>query len=214
MVALPVITDVHRVAFKWRVGSSGPTAVNVMHFRGPSAIPTGLYTALGTNLTAAMWAGIGTDTKIYEVDITPLDGVTATLVNTPTGAQWAGSSTPGNYMPDAAGVISLRTASRGRRYRGRIYTPFILESVAANGIFTAPLTATQAAWNTFLAAMNTATWGLVVATYGHSLHRTKNPGGGYTLTPVTWTPDATPVTSLNYELTLGTQRRRQQRLRV
>lgn len=213
MPPLPTISGVHRVSLEWRQGTSGPTAANVMHFHGASTDTNALYAALGSALSANCWLGIGSDCKIYQVAITPLDGSTATAIYNPTGAQWGGSGTPGDYIPSAAGVLSLRTLKRGRRYRGRVYVPFILEQVVSSGTFSASLSLAQTAWNTFLTSMAAASYPWHVATYGYSLHRTKNSGGGYTLTPVTWPPDSTPVQSVTYEQTLGTQRRRQSRLR-
>jgi hypothetical protein len=213
MPPLPVITGIHRVALNWRVGAAGPTAANVMHFSGASVDPTGLYNALGTHLTANMWIGIGTDTSIWQVAITPLDGTTATAIFAPTGPQWAGASAPGDYIPSSAGIVSLRTLNRGRQYRGRLYTPFPLELLVQDGRWVGSLTSIQTAWDSFRTGMTTALWPWQVASYGHSLHRTKTPGGGYTLTPVTWTPHATAVSASTFEVALATQRRRQSRLR-
>jgi hypothetical protein len=201
------------VALNWKNVTTGATAVNVMHFHGASVDPTGLNTAINAAVTTAMWGGLGTDSSVVQLTITPLDGTSATQIFTQSGSKWAGANGPGDYVPAVAGVISLRTAKRGPRYRGRIYIPFLQESVISGGRISASLTAAQAAWDAFRAAMNTASWPMHIATYGHSLHRTKTPGGGYVLTPVTWTADSTVVTAAVYEAALGTQRRRQTRLR-
>jgi hypothetical protein len=214
MVALPVIAGIHRVAFQWRAAATGPFAVNVMHFYNPASDPDGLKTALDTNVTANMWVGASTATVIYQIAITPLDGTSATRLYTVTGTKWAGPSTPGDMIPAASIVVSLKTLERGRRRRGRIYLPFPIEGLCSNGVYTASLTTNQAAWDTFRSAMKTANWPLHVVSYGHSLHRTKTPGGGYALTPVTWTPDSRECVSSTVESTLGTIRRRQSRLRV
>lgn len=213
MVALPVIDGVHRVAIMWKYGASGPTAVNVMHFKGAAADPAGLWTALDANANANMWLQASSSMTAYQVAITPLNADGATQIFTPAGAKWAGVGTPGDYSPATAVVLSLRTAKRGRRYRGRLFLPFPTETNMTSGAYAAVIATQQSAWNTFRTAMTTATWPMHVASYGHSLHRTKNPGGGYTLTPVTWTPGSELVTAATIESAFGTMRRRQSRLR-
>jgi len=214
VVALPVINECTRVAFRWRIGSSGPTAVNVMHFGTASTDLDALNTALNANVSSAMWLHTVNLATVYELVMTPLDGTTATKLYTPTGAKWIGNYTGISYNLHTATVVSLRTQKRGRRYRGRLYLPFVAEDAATNGASTAAVTAGQTAWDTFRTSMATASFPLVVATYGHSLHRTKTSGGGYTLTPVTWPPEKTTVTSTTLEATFGTQRRRQSRIRA
>lgn len=184
-----------------------------MHFSAASTDTLALKNAIDANVTTAMWQGCSLGTGVYQLSITPLDGSSATQIYSVSGTKWAGGGTAADYIPAAAAVVSLRTAKRGRRYRGRVYIPYPSETLCANGSFTATPSSAQTAWDAFRSAMATALFPMVVATYGHSLHRTKNPGGGYTLTPVTWTPDSTPVTATTVEQALGTQRRRQSRLR-
>jgi hypothetical protein len=214
MATLPTITGVHRVAFNWRVSTSGPFATNVMHFLAGSMTPSALRTAIDANVTTGMWVGIALGTAVYQLQITPLDGVSATEVFTVSGSKWAGSNTAGEYSPASSFVVSFKTGTRGRRARGRIYLPFPLESQIASGVSSGAVSGAQTAWDNFRAAMNTATAPQVIATYGHSLHKTKTSGGGYTMTPVTWTATSYLVTSTTVESVLGTQRRRQSRLRV
>ena len=209
---LPSITNVFRVAFNW-VHTNGQTAANVMHFRAPSLNTGGVATAIDTNVTANMWAMASLNAHVESLSITPLDGTGATLPYPVTGSKWAGTvSASIDFVPDAACVVSLRTAKRGRRYRGRVYIPFQCESQIANGVITGSLTVTANDWTAFLANMATASCRLVVATYGHGL--VKTPGvypPAYTET--TWSPDATDVATAVVESILGTQRRRQGRLR-
>jgi len=213
MATLPVINGVFRCAFSWRVGTSGPTAQNVMHFFGTSGDPVSLKNALNTNVTTGMWVGTATNCSIYQLSITPLDGTSATQVFSVAGTNWAGTGTPGDYSPATATVIRLTTANRGRQNRGRLYIPFQTEQYMASGINSTSVAANQTAWDNFRSAMKTAAFPMHIASYGHSLHRTKTSGGGYTLTPVTWTPHSNEVISSTVEVTYGTQRRRQSRLR-
>lgn len=184
-----------------------------MHFKGASTDTLALKNALDANASANMWIGTSTSTTIYELSITPLDGTSATIVYPVTGAKWAGTMAHSDYSPASAAVISLKTATRGRRARGRLFIPFQQEAAITNGTIPGALTTFQTAWDTFRTAMTTALYPLVIASYGHSLHKTKTSGGGFTMTPVTWTPDSYVVTSATIESTLGTMRRRQSRLR-
>jgi len=184
-----------------------------MHFQNTTGTITALWTALNANVTAAMWNGISSSASIFQVVITPLDGTTATAIfTTGSGAAWSGSAT-GDWIPQAAGVIGLKTAHRGRQYQGRLFTPFIAETVVTNGSFSAPLAATQVAWDNFRSAMNTSSYPWVVASYGFGFHKSRGSGGTIVLTPVTWTPHANAVLTNQYQATLGTMRRRQTRLR-
>jgi hypothetical protein len=185
-----------------------------MHFKGASTDTLALKNALQANVTAAMWFGVGSGHGIYELQITPLDGTSATITYPVTGANWSGTIGTGDFSPATAAVVSLKTATRGRRARGRIYIPFQQEGNMNSGSATTATTAAQSAWDTFRAAMSTSLYPMVVATYGHSLHKHKDTSTGIiTMTPVTWPPDSYPVTSTTVEGVFGTQRRRQSRMR-
>lgn len=214
MAPLPTITGVHRVALSWRAGASGPYAANVMHFYGASVDPDALKTAIDANVTAAMWVGMTSNTVCYQLTITPLDGTSATRTYAVSGTKWTGTAASVGTSPASAVVVSLKTNSRGRRYRGRIYLPFADETYIAGGSLSVTPTAGQTAWDTFRAAMATATFPLHVASYGRSYHKTGGHGAPITYTPVTWAGFSTAVTSCTVETVLGTQRRRQSRLRV
>lgn len=75
-----------------------------------------------------------------------------------------------------------------------MYLPFAGESNISNGsIITGSVTTMQPAWTTFVAAMTTAGFAFVIASYKLA--------------------SSTNVSSVNVETILGTQRRRQGRLR-
>lgn len=214
MPPLPTISGVHRVAFNWRAGASGPYATNVMHFKGASTDTLALKNALDANVTTAMWAGCGVATNVYQLQITPLDGSSSTMIYTVTGTKWAGPAGSTGLIPAACVIVSLKTATRGRRSRGRVYLPFTDEgNVSAGSLDSAP-TAAQAAWDTFRTAMTTSLYPMVVASYGHGYHKTGGKGQPIVYTPYTWTADSYVVTSSTVERVLGTQRKRQSRLRV
>jgi hypothetical protein len=214
MPPLPTINGIHRVAFSWRASASGPYAANVMHFYNASMDPDGLKTALDANVTTAMWAGCNNNVTCYQLTITPLDGTSATRLYTVSGSKWTGTGTASGIEPAASVVVSLKTANRGRRYRGRVYLPFPDEALVGDGSLTAATTTAQAAWDAFRTAMATASFPLHIASYGRSYHKTGGKGQPIVLTPVSWTAFSTAVTSITVEKVLGTQRRRQTRLRV
>jgi hypothetical protein len=142
-----------------------------------------------------MWSTVTGDARIQEVDITPLDGTsaTATFVKA-VAAKWTGFS-GGAGVPAVCGLIKLQTGLRGPRHRGRIFLPFTGEGATDNGTI---ITATQAgatnAWVTFANDMDTAGASLGVASYAHS--------------------DWNQAIAIQCETFVATQKRRQDRLRA
>jgi hypothetical protein len=213
MAGLPTINNCTRVAFSWHVGTGGPTATNVMHFGTASTDTAALRTALDTNVSTNMWVGVSSGATIFQLAITPLNGTAATDLYSVAGTKWTGAGSNPDYVPAVAAVVSFKTAKRGRRFRGRVFLPFLCESSINNGSLAAAPIINQTAWDTFRTAMSSASFPLMVASYGHSLHKTKTSGGGFTMTPTSWTPEANNVTAAQVETLLGTMRPRQSRLR-
>lgn len=198
MPALPVIADVFRCALKW-TDASAQDAVNVIHIQTNAAgrTPTQVFTLIDANVTANMWASVGNSGAVQEVDITPLDGVTATQsFNTGAPAKWTGPG-GGQQIPQSACLVKLSTGLRGRSRRGRIFLPFMSEAAIANGIIGgATVAAAQTAWDAFVAALvadATTPSTLSVASYK--------------------TASAVSVDNVLIEQVAATQRRRQGRLR-
>lgn len=193
MPPLPVIADTYRVALNWRSATLGHAA-NVMHFRGAPGSAAGLYTSLNNRAIQNLWYCVSNTAVVDSVDITPLDGSSATIVNsTGAPAKWqgfAGTDSP----PAVSAIVKLRTAKRGKSYRGRIFLPWVTESQQANGALdAAAVTAMQAAWILFRTNVATDGYTMVIASY---LHAT-----------------AELVTTSTVEGYTGTQRRRLARLR-
>lgn len=165
----------------------------MMHFAAPTGTLGALITALEANVTANMWAHTGTDVRIDQLTVTPLDGSGASIVHTVASAsKWKGPETPGQTIPQASVIVKLNTDFRGRSYRGRVFLPWPLEAKCDSGRYDSAQAATQnTAWDTFIAAMGTASHELGVASYKHA---------SFAL-----------VTSHDVETYLGTQRRRQPR---
>ena len=198
----------------WHITGSGATAVNVMHFHGASTDTLALKNLLDASVTAALWTHTVSAASIYQLSITPLDGTSATDLYSVSGTKWTGGTASVDFVPQVAAVVSLRTAERGRRRRGRAFIPFIGEQYISNGAITTAVSTAQAGWDAFLAAMTTGSYPMHIASYGHSYHKSGGHGGPITYTPVTWPADSRAVTRATYETMLGTMRPRQSRLRV
>jgi hypothetical protein len=151
-----------------------------------------------------MWSGATTSKAVENVNVTPLDGISATSSFATGGpAKWTGSNS-GDYVPQSPALVKLQTGVRGRDNRGRIFVPFIAEGVLSKGVIDAPTVAAMTgAWNNFLAALNAlvapGSWQLVVAAYDR-----RHLGAG---------AHATPVINCVAEAETGTMRKRQTRNR-
>lgn len=202
-IPLPVITGAYRVALKWV--NTSQTAVNVIHIFEPGgggASPTAIFTCLDTHVTAGMW-GTCAGGAVTEVDITPLDGVSATAsFNTASPSKWSGG-TDTDFTPAAAALIKLQTGLRGRDNRGRIYLPWLSEAQVTKGVLNGTTASDRTAnWTTFasaIAADGTTPCHLAVASYDRA-----HAGAGAHITS---------IVTLAMEGAIATQRRRQGRLR-
>jgi len=190
-----VISGVFRVAFEWFNATNGQKAVNVMCFENGAGTVSGLFSALNSNVTAGMWRSVNLQFAITSVKMLPLDGVSPTTPESPTGAQWKTNFGVDNgYETQNAAIVSLRTAFRGPQARGRVYLPATDEAFSNAGAFDATAQASmQTAWTNFVAAMSASGYVLCVASRKHlTFHQ---------------------VTTVQVEGLMATQRRRQQRLR-
>jgi hypothetical protein len=197
MPPLPTISNTFRVALDW-ADASGQTAVNVMHIRIAGGGTIGnVAAAMDSAATGNMWASVINSAHVSQFAITPLDGSTATAFVTPTTiGKWTGSSSSTEFLPAVSPLVKLTTAIRGRSNRGRLFLPFTGEGNVVNGkVRAADVTVMQPAWTSFLAGLAafTPACTLVVASYKLST--------------------ATTVLAAHVEDVLGTQRRRQGRLR-
>jgi hypothetical protein len=138
-----------------------------------------------------MWDSIQTSFACTTLEVTKLDGTTAGQPEAVTS--FAGQST-GDIVPAASGVLSLHTAQRGPRGRGRLYLGPPGEGIIATGQLASGTPANIAgAWATFNAAMAADGFFHCVASYVHA--------------------DSHDITSYRCDTLLGTQRRRQDQLR-
>jgi len=175
-VALPVIADTMRVAVRG-LASNGHHWANVLHYRKTGALSfTGaiaildpiLVDHLSTNNGGGSgWNALAhTSASVQDIVYTPLDGSSASTIITHAIAGISG----GDPLPaSVALVVSLRTALRGKSYRGRVYTgPNIESNNTASGTPGASHVSTLALqWTAHLAALAGTGVSLVVASYLH-----------------------------------------------
>jgi len=124
---------------------SGQRWVNVVHVEKIAGPP---FLAADVNnvqpILVRLWRGAAygagqawldycnTGLTIDDMTYTPLDGTSPSIVNT---VALAGISAAISAPSEVAHVLTLRTLTRGRRYRGRIYFPApIVTAYAAGGI--------------------------------------------------------------------------------
>lgn len=191
MTPLPVIADVMRVAWNWS-GGAGLTATNVSHWAAPGKSELELWTAFNSHITVNIFDALSTDATIQEIVIEKLDGTSAALHFGPV-AHGIGNG-GGEPIAQVCALMKFSTASRGRSKRGRMYLPFVGEADVNSGKLAAAVdTNTTTAWATFLNAMATDGFDLVIASYK--------------------TSSAESVINVVCEKVTATQRRRQDRLR-
>jgi hypothetical protein len=197
VAVLPIINNVFRCALNWEYNATSvQTATNVIHVKdnagGHDAVDA--YNVINAHVTAGMWGATVDNMGVISVDVTPLDGSSATYsAVTGTPAKWAGAIT-GEFVPQASAPTSLATANRGRSARGRVYVPGLCEGAQSEGFLTGSIvTSITTAWETFLSALlaNTPPWELVVASYKLAT--------------------AQPVIAVQCRSAIATQRRRQRR---
>lgn len=194
MAPLPVIANTYRCAFNWMRTDSDRTATNVMHFVKSGSTPAALWTSLNSHVTAAMRDHTGPSSVINEVVITPLDGTSVSLPQpTGGGTGWHGNLSDVDYIPQAACLVKLVTAFRGRSQRGRVYLPWVTENSQSNGTFDPTnRAAMDSAWTAFVAAMTGDGFVLSVASYKLAI--------------------AHPVVAIGIETDIATIRRRNTRV--
>lgn len=194
MAPLPNIAGVWRVALNWK-GPGALRAVNVWHFRRAAASASEVFDALSTALTREMFDPVSSACSVEHVDITPLfnQGATQSFAGASRAPKWQGAN-DGDPVPAACGLVLLHTAKRGAANRGRVFLPFVPESIMSAGkLSDAVVLETTTGWSQFLTTTSTGGLPMVVASYKHGT--------------------AEDVTTVTVEAPLATQKRRQNLLR-
>lgn len=197
MPHLPVIAHTFRVALTW-TGAGGQDAVNVIHILDTTgtAVSSDIAVELDAAADPSMWNEVVPSASVTDIAVTPLDGVTATTHFVPaTPGNWVGQNGT-DFAPACAQVIKLGTGLRGRSHRGRVFVPFQNQLAYTDGLLSSgTASARSAAWSEFNADLETGTHNLTMTVASYKLGTQQ------------------PVVSWTCELPLGTQRRRQGRLR-
>lgn len=112
------------------------------------------YVMTDSATVTAMKAVLATDQNVTDVVgmYYPTATGAASMSTTSTGASYASTTGP-IHAPQVCVVVSLRTATAGRSYRGRVYIPYRLAGVLANGSVN---TAGQTACATAVSAVQAA----------------------------------------------------------
>ncbi len=186
---LPVITNVVRIAVRGQA-PSGSNWANVLHcLKTTAGAPSGaditnLDTAIRRLYIGAAYSGgnnmlsaCKTTCTTVDVTYTPLDGSSTSTVSALTAA---GALTDDSLPSQTAEVVTIRTARRGRSYRGRVYLPPWTEvSSSASGTMVAStVTAILNQWVGAQAALVATNWTIGVASY---LHSTFEAATGFTM---------------------------------
>jgi len=185
---------------------------NTWHFRrADSASPSPAEIAALHVELLAFYAGLFstlycTGTRLEKVDYTPLDGTSGafSLPGGIDGADLAGNQLP----PEVAACITIRTADRGRRARGRIFLPPMSKGQVLSGRLSSTATGIiMTASAALMAAATISGWQLGVASYGKSvkLDKTVHPTR---VVETTWSPFFTPATVVTMDDLLDVQRSR------
>lgn len=133
-MALPSITDGFRTITKWTTAAASTPFTICIDYVWDGLTGTGDPAELGDlvnvgwgNIFAAA-AGVDTvedffiaSTALQGCTVYPLDGVTAPTIVPPTTAVQGADPDSGVIPPECSIVVTKRTATRGRRFRGRFY---------------------------------------------------------------------------------------------
>lgn len=188
---VPVLPNVWQARLVWSSASAPRRAVNDLYFLDEFSAyaADGVNGALAANFSVDMWKNVTSAASISNIQITKLDGVTAsTDFLTGSGAQYTGDGDT-DLILQGSQVVTLRTGLIGRSHRGRIYLPWIGGGNQISGVINAGDTViAQAGWTAFHGGMTTA--GLPPVVVSRVLNA------------------SFPVTSITVQPFLKTQRRR------
>jgi hypothetical protein len=171
---LPVIADTIRVAVRG-TATNGHKFANILHFRKDGALSYAAAIALldplllanyNTNSgTGLAWRTIApASASLFQFEYTPLDGASATTV---IAHNVVGLDAAVPLPASVCLVVTLRTATRGRSFRGRVYTgPYCIDAEGAGVPTAATVAAVATQWDRFM-TINLAASGvsLGVASY-------------------------------------------------
>lgn len=192
---LPTITDCYRVAINYVVLARSLTATNVIHVLSPTGDEDDVMASIDSAATPQMWSPCTNQLLLDNVTITKLDGTPDGRVyplSVLTAANWPDNSGSLDYSPQVAALVKMQSGATGRSGRGRVFLPFVAESVVTGGqINETSTTPCTEAWVDLANALVADNRALAVASY-------KNAA-------------ASQVLNLACQTNTATQRKRQKR---
>ena len=198
--------NIHHMRYAAGASSPGTTEIDNMDvelFR--------FYSGTAYAGGSALLVQCTTTTTVAQIDYTVLDG-TALAYSKPHAA--AGSGGSSNLPGQTSAVLTLRTNTRGRRYRGRLYLPPTnVGTIGTDGLWTAAFrNGVIAQYQGMMAALAPKQWIPVVASYGYSWIDDPSdvipPSGHSPKILSTWAPFATNINSVTMDAKPDVQRRR------
>jgi len=199
---LPVLPGVVRCSLGGHVDGGGRWN-NTWHARridlgDPTLVSvTALHVEFVAFYTAAVLGQMPFGSTWDSANYTPLDGTSGAITLPVNLAGLLGGTA---YPPEVAEVLTLRTADRGRRARGRIFLPSFSEpSWDAHGLLADGTIANVLAGSAaFMAAAVVSGWQIGVASYGVSrkVDHTVRPAR---VVETTWSPFFTPLTLITMD---------------
>jgi hypothetical protein len=179
-----------------------------MHFFSSTLTSDQVITALNGAVKPGMFQAVHAGMTTVNLVGTELDGVAPSVERSFTAGNWLGAAL-GEPQIAPCIIITLKTTQRGRRHTGRVFLGSITEDDTVGGsLLAATQTIMQAAWTTFVADATGAGIPLHVTSYGYT-RKPGDPDDGR----VDFAPSTAPVVTATVQTILGTQRRRQSRLR-
>lgn len=148
---------------------------------------------------------------LVQIDYTVLNA-TALAYSRPHAA--AGTGVANNCPAEVSACLTLRTTTRGRRYRGRLYLPSPnLTQLQTNGNWTSAFTNNVIGqYGGMMTALAAKQWAPAVASYGYSWIDDPSdvipPSGHSPKILSTWAPFATAINSVTMDGKPDVQRRR------
>lgn len=197
---LPLVPHTAKVTLNWRY--LGKDVHNTLHYTNMNSGPPPTAAQLGPVIVGKLTADFRTcvmpTLALMSISAVPLDVPNAAGDEYATGLPWIGNNIGQGQPNNVAGVISLRTALRGRSFRGRVYQPGLAAQASnPNNVMTNDIGKIQAFWTSMLSLgpINGDAVALTIVSYW--ANKALRPQGIYT-----------QVTSATVRTELGTQRRR------
>lgn len=144
---LPIIPETYRITINYTDATGKFLGSNVINVFAAASNTDTVGTTVASVMTTAMFDTTSTSVVIPSIDVIPYDGISPTKSFVVVGM--TGGSV-GQWIPNTALVVTLKTPFRGRSFRGRVYVGFPAEGITADGIFeVTPVNNVLTGWQQF-----------------------------------------------------------------